>query len=180
MQRVKLRLIQENALTTNNHSSDIDAAIQQNSPDRQYDALSDDFDKGAINLQPPGLSNEVMMPTDEVGLPSRILPKERLIQTIAWEKRRGTKLAVLFLDLDRFQTVNDSLGRILGDELRPCAPAEQDIHRGVMIGVSMQPDDGEDAETLIRSADVAMYHTENRAGNSYTLFTPGVKAGAIE
>ena len=88
-------------------------------------------------------------------------------------------MAVLFLNMDRFQTINDSLARTLGDELRPYALAEQDLHIGV-IGISMHPDDGDDAETLIRNADVAMYHSENRSGNSYYLFTPAMNAGAIE
>ena len=46
-------------------------------------------------------------------LPNRILLKERLVQAIALAKRHGTRLAILFMDLDRFKTINDSQGHCL-------------------------------------------------------------------
>jgi diguanylate cyclase (GGDEF)-like protein len=51
------------------------------------------------------------------GLPNRRLLNERLSQAIALARRRGTHLAVLFLDLDRFKHVNDSMGHEVGDKL---------------------------------------------------------------
>ena len=51
------------------------------------------------------------------GLPNRALLRDRLGQAISDAKRREAKLAVLFLDLDRFKTVNDSLGHETGDKL---------------------------------------------------------------
>jgi diguanylate cyclase (GGDEF)-like protein len=51
------------------------------------------------------------------GLPNRILFNDRLNQSVATARRNGQKLAVLFLDLDGFKTVNDTLGHAVGDGL---------------------------------------------------------------
>lgn len=51
------------------------------------------------------------------GLPNRVLFKDRLRLAIAQAKRNSQKFAVMFLDLDRFKVVNDTLGHVVGDEL---------------------------------------------------------------
>ncbi len=51
------------------------------------------------------------------GLPNRMLLHDRLAQAIALAGREGHKVAVMFLDLDRFNAVNDTLGHLVGDKL---------------------------------------------------------------
>ena len=51
------------------------------------------------------------------GLPNRALFRDRLEQSVAWSRREGAALAVLYLDLDRFKEVNDTLGHAAGDQL---------------------------------------------------------------
>lgn len=155
------------------------------------------------------------------GLPNRALFLDRLSTAISNAKRDDHSLAVMFLDLDRFKVVNDSLGHSIGDELLKCVserlsaclregdslarlggdefivllphmPSEADVHAvgnkivetikqpfkveghelylTVSVGISMYPRDGDNAETLIKHSDVAMYHTKEQGKNNYHLY----------
>jgi diguanylate cyclase (GGDEF)-like protein len=152
-----------------------------------------------------------------------MLLNDRLSQAIASAQRQRHRLAVLFLDLDRFKQINDTLGHEIGDGLLQsvaqrlvesvrrsdtvsrqggdefvlllsrvdeaedaaasvqkvikslAAPLDVGGHRlhvTASIGLSMYPDDGEDADTLIRNADVAMYRAKERGRNVYQFYTP--------
>ncbi len=154
-------------------------------------------------------------------LPNRMLLMDRLTESISLAKRHGERLAVLFLDLDRFKNVNDSLGHVIGDQVlqsvaarmascvrrsdtvcrmggdefvvllseldhgqdaaisamkllatlgSPHLIATHDLHVPASIGISIYPEDGQDAETLIHNADIAMYHAKEKGRNNFQFF----------
>jgi diguanylate cyclase (GGDEF)-like protein/PAS domain S-box-containing protein len=165
------------------------------------------------------------------GLPNRMLLNDRIDQAIIVSRRSRLQVAVLFVDLDGFKHINDSLGHPIGDELlksiamrlvscvrstdtvsrqggdefvvlmaevsRPADAAamavkilealakahcidEHDLHVTASIGISTCPDDGMNAETLIKNADTAMYQTKENGRHGFRFFTPAMNAKAVE
>lgn len=164
-------------------------------------------------------------------LPNRVLLADRIAQAITLAKRGGTQLAVLFLDLDNFKHINDSLGHETGDKLLqsvtqrlsscvrssdtvsrqggdefvillgeskngedaaltadkilaelslPHHIAKLELHVTTSIGISVYPTDGQDAETLIKNADTAMYHAKEKGRNNYQFFRSAMNIRAVE
>jgi diguanylate cyclase (GGDEF)-like protein len=162
------------------------------------------------------------------GLPNRALLTDRLAQSIELARRHVKRVALMYIDLDEFKSVNDSLGHTVGDQLlqsvaqrlQDCvrhsdtvsrqggdefvvllteveapqdaalvarklikaiaAPHPVGEHRlqvTVSIGISLYPDDAESVETLLTSADTAMYCAKSRGRNNYQRFTPEFNAG---
>lgn len=163
------------------------------------------------------------------GLPNRTLLAERSQKAIEMARQEQSPLAVIFLDLDHFKHVNDSLGhrvgdallvaiakrlravvrekdtvcRVGGDEfilLLPGAnargaqrvatklleasrqPYQIDHHELTMapsMGIALYPEDGTDFDTLNQAADVAMYRAKLVGRNTYSFFTPEMRAQSV-
>jgi diguanylate cyclase (GGDEF)-like protein len=90
------------------------------------------------------------------GLPNRGLFMERLEQALIRARRRGDRVAVLFLDLDRFKTINDSLGHTAGDQ--------------VLVTV------GERLRKCLRDEDTA----SRLGGDEFAILAHCDRAGAVE
>jgi diguanylate cyclase (GGDEF)-like protein len=165
------------------------------------------------------------------GLLNRRSLTEHLEHAMVRAARQGEQLALLFLDMDRFKAINDTLGHDAGDELLrqvgdristavrgsdivarlggdefvvlmeglPCytAAAEvarkiikatslpfnvgsQNVKTSVSVGISLFPQDGTTTHTLMRSADLAMYHAKQERRGCVQFFHEELNARLIE
>lgn len=165
------------------------------------------------------------------GLPNRSLFGQQLEEALVTAQSQGVRLAVVFLDLDRFKLVNDGLGHTAGDDLLIAvakrlavsigehdvvarmggdefililqAPSDvddvrprikrileavrpvfqiggQELHVTASIGVSLFPDDGRNADQLLKSADVALYRAKSAGRDRWQLVNAAMDDAAFE
>jgi diguanylate cyclase (GGDEF)-like protein/PAS domain S-box-containing protein len=165
------------------------------------------------------------------GLPNRTIFAQRLSQALAQATRYGHKVALLFVDLDRFKMVNDTVGHEAGDSVlrdvaerfRECLREgdtvgrhggdefvvliEQydsavqvsgvaqkiidqaaipfvldgrEFHISASIGIATYPADGQNGETLLKNADIAMYRAKEAGKNQYQFYSPDMNRQSVE
>jgi diguanylate cyclase (GGDEF)-like protein/PAS domain S-box-containing protein len=162
-------------------------------------------------------------------LPNRIMLRQRLDESLALTRRSGEKVAVLFVDLDGFKGINDTLGHAVGDKLLKCVtkrlrssvreedavarlgsdefaivqagagrpedvavlakrlidaigePYRLDGHTvlsSASIGIAMAPGDGDDAEKLLKNADMALSRAKSEGHATFSFFEAEMDARA--
>ena len=175
-------------------------------------------------------------------LPNSRLFKDRLEHAISQAERNNKILAIMFLDLDRFKLINDTMGHSAGDELlkitsqrlieavrktdsitmnangntssiarfggdeftillddvenvqaiiriaerivenvsQPLMLERQEVHISTSIGIAIYPDDGMQADVILKHADSAMYHAKAQGRNNFQFFTEAMNNSSIE
>jgi diguanylate cyclase (GGDEF)-like protein len=177
------------------------------------------------------------------GLPNRTFYKELVSRALLLAQRHHWTMAILFIDLDYFKRINDTLGHDIGDQLlrtvgdlvktcirksdfitrseedvledvvarlggdefivllneiahsqdasrvarrilkelaRPFTLAGHEVFVTASIGIALYPLDGNDAENLLKNADVAMYHAKNQGRNNYQFYTKSMNATSLQ
>ncbi len=175
-------------------------------------------------------------------LPNNRLFKDRLEHAISQAERGNKLLAIMFLDLDRFKLINDTMGHSAGDELlkitsqrlieavrktdsvainasgasssiarfggdeftillddveniqaiihiaerivenvsQPMMLGRQEVHISTSIGIAIYPEDGKQADEILKHADSAMYHAKAQGRNNFQFFADSMNKSSVE
>jgi diguanylate cyclase (GGDEF)-like protein/PAS domain S-box-containing protein len=164
------------------------------------------------------------------GLPNRLLFRDRLDQSLSRLGRSSGNVGLLFLDLDHFKQINDSLGHGVGDQLiqqaanriRQCVHDQDTVARlggdefvilldyvnddaeaaslagriltsfeqpfrfngreyviSLSIGIATRGSDIGGADTMLRDADIAMYHAKTNGGGRYAIFAASMQTDGL-
>jgi EAL domain-containing protein (putative c-di-GMP-specific phosphodiesterase class I) len=95
-------------------------------------------------------------------------------------RQGGDEFVVLLLDLEQAEDAAVTARRMLEAVAQPHSIDHHDLHVTASIGVSIYPDDGLDADTLIKNADTAMYQAKENGRRSFQFFKPAMNVRAVE
>ncbi len=195
------------------------AALAVGGPLRRADAAEAELRDAAEQLERNARRLEFMAHHDSLTqLPNRSMLQDRLRRAASLARRHGHRIGLLFVDLDNFKGVNDTLGHSVGDQLlqvvalrlqgcvrqedllarlggdefcvllenidshadagavaqklldalsEPYRVSGQNLSVPASIGIACMPEDGSDAEELLKAADIAMYRAKAGGRNSY-------------
>jgi diguanylate cyclase (GGDEF)-like protein len=176
-------------------------------------------------------------------LPNRSRFHEKMAETLELARLHGTSFAIMFLDLDQFKRINDTLGHSVGDDLlriiaqrltrsmrpddmagslpfgaterdvcrqggdefivllngvaneqdaaraanrlltalaQPISVGSQDVFVSASVGIVLYPRDGADLDTLLKNADVAMYHAKAHGRNRFFFYQDSMRAASAQ
>lgn len=109
---------------------------------------------------------------------------ERLVQSVrafdTVSRQGGDEFLVLLTDLQDAESAMPMLSRLLERIQEPCHHEGHDLISSASIGVAMYPDDGDDFDTLLQKADMAMYRAKESGRNAYRFYDPRMNAEAVE
>jgi diguanylate cyclase (GGDEF)-like protein/PAS domain S-box-containing protein len=89
----------------------------------------------------------------------------------------GDEFMLVLPETARAEDAAKIASKILEAIRRPFTFDGHEIHVTTSIGIAMYPDDGEDADTLMRVADIAMYRAKAKGRDNYQRYTPAMKGG---
>jgi diguanylate cyclase (GGDEF)-like protein/PAS domain S-box-containing protein len=107
----------------------------------------------------------------------RLLACVRTSDTVS--RLGGDEFVILLSELDHVEDAVIAANKVLSALAAPHRVAQHDLDVTVSIGVSTFPFDGQDAETLIKNADTAMYHAKENGRNNYQFFEQGMNDRAV-
>jgi diguanylate cyclase (GGDEF)-like protein/PAS domain S-box-containing protein len=206
------------------------ASLQKDSPDKPNGfkgVIRDITERKLIEQELNHMATHDVL----TGLPNRLLFSQLLNHAIQTAHRNKKQLAVLFVDLDRFKIINDSLGHETGDKLlqeiaqrfkhllravdivgrlggdefiilieevnelnqianlaqkilstatQPMVLMGEECRVTASIGISIYPNDGQDEQSLMKNADIAMYFAKEEGKNNYQFYSKNIQSIANE